>query len=415
MSASAKPTQSYRTSCDRCRLQKLRCVPSSDGEWLNTCQRCSRARVPCVFSRRARSGRQPKKLDRTEEIPSTYSSESNASTPPLKSPGFLASQDDPLPSISRVDPIADPHNLADPSLDPILADMLFHTPGDQIVMPICMPFPVRKTEWWCSPESPSPELDLTKSSNSLDQTYYNQADTNHIREILNIPNTDSTMPDNPNSQVRIPSTQVQGLSLIPVAMTNYTSDLQRYRRANIDRKHSSSSIYDYPIGGATYLAQWLREIVSRQKWMRTGLPSFNPGSHDFVDTPTLLMMLSCYMSLLNIYDIVFHDLRQLFTILPDSTSSTSSRAGLRWDLRLGDLPLTNDGCVRILNAVQILLDALDAIEKDLEHIQSSNDNIIESMFGRNVGTGMVMEAGLSGGLRAKAEELQGLLKQILNL
>lgn len=54
-------------------------------------------------------------------------------------------------------------------------------------------------------------------------------------------------------------------------------------------------------------------------------------------------------------------------------------------------------------------------DKIIEHIQSSNDSIIESMFGRNVGTGMVMEAGLSGGLRAKAEELQGLLKQILNL
>ena len=365
MSASAKPTQAYRTSCDRCRLQKLRCVPSSEGDWLNTCQRCSRARVPCIFSRRARSGRQPKKLERMEEIPLAYSSESNASTPPLKSPDSLASQDDPLPSMAYVDPIADPHNLVDPSLDPMLADVLFHTPGDQIVMPICMPIPSRKTEWWRSPESLSTELDLTKSSNSLEQTYYNQAETNHVSEILNIPSTNSPMPDNRNPPTRIPSAQIQGLSLIPVAMTNYTSDLHQYRRENIDRKNGSSSIYDYPIGGATYLAQWLREIVSRQKWMREEFPSPDPGSHDLADTPTLLMMLSCYMSLLNIYDIVLHDLRQLLTILPDSTSSTSSRAGLRWDLRLGDLPLTNDGCVRILNAVQILLDALDAIEKDL--------------------------------------------------
>ena len=50
-----------------------------------------------------------------------------------------------------------------------------------------------------------------------------------------------------------------------------------------------------------------------------------------------------------------------------------------------------------------------------ENIQSSNDSIIESLFGRNVSTGMAMEARLSRGLRVKAEELQGLLKQILNL
>lgn len=364
MSVSAKPaSQSYRTSCDRCRLQKLRCVPFSDGDWLNACQRCTRARVPCVFSRRARSGRQPKKRDRTEEIPNTYSSGSNASTPPIEFSSFPVPRGDLLPSIARVDPMADPHDLADPPLDPILAEILFHAPGDNAVMPVHMPFPVRKVEWWCSPESPSPELDLTKSSNPLDQTYFNQAETNHTREILSIENTNSIIPVNLSLSDQTPSTQVQGLSLILVAMTNYTSDLRRYRAANIDTNHSS--IYDYPIGGATYLAQWLREIVSGHTWTATGFPSLNPSSGDPVDTPTLLIMMSCYMSLVNIYDTVFYDLRQLLAILPESTSSTSSRAELRWDLRLGDLPLTNEGCVRILNVVQILLNALDAIENDL--------------------------------------------------
>ncbi|KAJ5360004.1 transcriptional regulator family: Fungal Specific TF [Penicillium concentricum] len=365
MSVSAKPTaQSYRTSCDRCRLQKLRCVPLSDGDLLNACQRCTRARVPCVFSRRARSGRQPKKLERTEETPHMSSSGSNASTPPLEFPSFPVPRDDLLPSIARVDPMTDPHDLADPPLDPMLAEILFHTPGDNTVIPVHMPFPVRKVEWWCSPESLSPELDLTKSSDALDQTYFNQTETNQTTEILSIQNTNSTIPDNLSASDQAPSTQVQGLSSILVAMTNYTCDLHRYRAANIDTKHSSS-IYNYPIGGATYLAQWLREIVSRQQWTGNQFPSLNASNDDPVDTPTLLIMMSCYMSLVNIYDTVFSDLRQLLAILPDSTSSKSSRAELRWDLRLGDLPLTNEGYVRILNAVQILLDALDAIENDL--------------------------------------------------
>jgi hypothetical protein len=249
-----------------------------------------------------------------------------------------------------MDPMADPHDLADPPLDPLLAEILFHTLGDNAVMPVHMPFPARKVEWRCSPGSLSPELDLTKSTNPLDQTYFNQAETNRPREILSIQNTNSIIPDNLSPLDQTPSTQVQGLSLILVAMTNYTSDLHRYRAANIDTKHSSS-IYDYPIGGATHLAQWLREIVSRQTWTGTEFLSLNPSSDDPVDTPTLLIMMSCYMSLVNIYDTVFYDLRQLLAILPDSTSSTLSRAELRWDLRLGDLPLTNEWCVRILNAV----------------------------------------------------------------
>ena len=67
------------------------------------------------------------------------------------------------------------------------------------------------------------------------------------------------------------------------------------------------------------------------------------------------------MSLVNIYDTVFYDLRQLVSILPDSVASQCS-AGRQWDMRLGDLPLTNDVCMRILNDVQLMLDPLNVIE-----------------------------------------------------
>jgi hypothetical protein len=362
-----------------------------------------------------------------EDIPHSYSSESNASTPPLKFPSFPALRDDPLPSIAHLDPI-DQHNLADLPLSPMLAEMSFHTPGDNTITPVHMPFPVQKAEGWYFPELLSPELDLPKPSNPLDQIYFNQADTNHTRETLNIPNTDSIIPGN-LSPDQTPSIQVRDLSSILVAMTNYTSDLHRYRTGNIDTKHSSS-IYDYTIGGATYLAQWLREIISRQKWTRTEFPSLNSGIDDSVDTPTLLMMLPCYMSLVNIYDIVFYDLRQLLAILPDSTLSSSS-AGLRWDVRLGDLPLTNDGFVlsmpcrycwiRWMRLKMILVcdlhfcHVLLVIDRCVEHVQSSNDSIIESLFKKNVSAGAAMEGGLSGGLRAKVVELRGLLKQNLNV
>ena len=46
--------QSIRSSCDRCRLQKLRCTVPTNAE---KCERCARAKVDCVFSRRARTRR----------------------------------------------------------------------------------------------------------------------------------------------------------------------------------------------------------------------------------------------------------------------------------------------------------------------------------------------------------------------
>lgn len=45
---------SIRSSCDRCRFQKLKCTVLTDAE---KCERCARAKVDCVFSRRAKTRR----------------------------------------------------------------------------------------------------------------------------------------------------------------------------------------------------------------------------------------------------------------------------------------------------------------------------------------------------------------------
>ena len=136
------------------------------------------------------------------------------------------------------------------------------------------------------------------------------------------------------------------------------------------------------------------------------------------------------MSLVNIYETVFYDPRQLVSILPDSVASQCS-AGRQWDMRLGDLPLTNDVCMRILNAVKLMLDPLNVIEITLvcrffffyapyitnwflEHVQCSNDNIMKSLFHENVGPIAAMEEDRSG-VRTKVDELQVVLKQNFNV
>ncbi|KAK7746563.1 hypothetical protein SLS62_009360 [Diatrype stigma] len=53
-SSSRVNQQSIRSSCDRCRFQKLKCTVLIDAE---KCERCARAKVDCVFSRRAKARR----------------------------------------------------------------------------------------------------------------------------------------------------------------------------------------------------------------------------------------------------------------------------------------------------------------------------------------------------------------------
>jgi hypothetical protein len=49
--------QSVRSSCDRCRFYKLKCTVPTQSEGPLPCERCSRAKVPCVFGRRRRATR----------------------------------------------------------------------------------------------------------------------------------------------------------------------------------------------------------------------------------------------------------------------------------------------------------------------------------------------------------------------
>ncbi|KAG0154906.1 hypothetical protein PDIDSM_478 [Penicillium digitatum] len=57
---------SLRLSCDRCRIQKLKCsVPTGSSD----CQRCMRARVSCVFGRRAPSKRTNKRAEQQSARP----------------------------------------------------------------------------------------------------------------------------------------------------------------------------------------------------------------------------------------------------------------------------------------------------------------------------------------------------------
>ncbi|KAK3290186.1 uncharacterized protein B0H64DRAFT_453187 [Chaetomium fimeti] len=93
--------QSVRSSCDRCRFYKLKCTvptqPESEGPL--PCERCSRAKVPCVFGRRRRAARiaeanhklQQQRQQQQQQISATPSTAPAMPTTMLPTPPSLTS------------------------------------------------------------------------------------------------------------------------------------------------------------------------------------------------------------------------------------------------------------------------------------------------------------------------------------
>ncbi|PLN84051.1 hypothetical protein BDW42DRAFT_163474 [Aspergillus taichungensis] len=344
--------ESYRTSCDRCRLQKLRCVPSFDSGWPSACQRCTRAQVPCIYGRRARSGRRPKKPENLHE-------EEEALTP---SSGLSD------PSIGHVDPIADP--LGDLPLDGGLTENLrFCAADDGRNLAMHDPFPViAQQDWWSvSSASSQAGLDLAESADWLDKSlrmdhHCAQGYSENTPAMSNKDNyvqeRSQHTPSSSPSPSSTSSSQTNNLTSLLSATTTYASHLHHHRQKN---STNLLIIQDYPISEAAHLAQWLwKTLLFRHRAERQSKRSSNNDPP--TDTPSLLMALSCYISLVSIYDTLRGDLQPVLAALP---LVMPTPAELQRGLNVGELPLTGEGTVRILNAVRALLDALDAVEDGL--------------------------------------------------
>lgn len=82
---------SIRTSCDRCRSQKLKClIKPSPGTAIAaiSCERCARAMVPCTFSRRNRYKRKASASDEKEKIKTSAVLKSDGHARPTSLPHF---------------------------------------------------------------------------------------------------------------------------------------------------------------------------------------------------------------------------------------------------------------------------------------------------------------------------------------
>ncbi|KAK4140592.1 uncharacterized protein C8A04DRAFT_14788 [Dichotomopilus funicola] len=77
------PLQSIRSSCDRCRLQKLKCtVQAVEPDGRMVCERCVRAKVPCVFGRRRRASRPSESKKQQQQADKESNTATTGSTTP---------------------------------------------------------------------------------------------------------------------------------------------------------------------------------------------------------------------------------------------------------------------------------------------------------------------------------------------
>ncbi|KAF4454153.1 Equisetin cluster transcription factor eqxR [Fusarium austroafricanum] len=115
-----------------------------------------------------------------------------------------------------------------------------------------------------------------------------------------------------------------------------------------------------------------------------------------VDMPTMLLVLSCYTSLVKLYSLVFAHFESHLSHLPDPASPYTSQNVLlsrRWGLQLGELPSADETCAKVYTAVQVLLDAFQSVE-DILGLPRSLSAVRHRACGRD---GAELDAELSGG------------------
>jgi hypothetical protein len=327
-----------RASCDWCRAQKLRCVPSSDTDPTAPCQRCLRAKTPksCVFSRRLRTGRYTKVVGDAETQPGMARKEKDSSTSSL--PGMsafsLSSLSPPeCPGVETHDALGSPRTKGEQGalgLDDKTVTGNNSAPGEMTVAglwehdntalhPLC---------WDASFQQPSnllfgadaapAHLDESSTSEpgdsitaSMKADYpFDVAAYLDAQDFLLSPPYDDMEVDMDMLAVEKPGPLVD-LTALLAKMSPYENQLSRLSGGELDH---------YPIGDALFLSQRFYAILSDYGHFP---PTDHPSSH--LDMPTKLLTLSCYMTLTRIYSSVFGHLHEHLSQLPHAHSGHETR------------------------------------------------------------------------------------------
>lgn len=294
MSSTSNP---LRASCERCRAQKIRCVPSSQSTTGAPCQRCTKANVPelCLFESRFKTGR----TRRNRILPGT-----GGSSPPIMSgkekdttslPGmstFTLSRSttrSPDPDASAMPPV-NQREAQFLGIDDSLATLDFSDPWQND--------PVLLNTFGFDDFHLLDDISYTKQAGFADSSmarfsFDSPTDTKlqNRQASCTGPITEFDMDMDMDVLYKERPSPAIDLTTILAEMCAYETRIS---------KLADCPLHDYPVGDALFLSHRFHATL-----LRTNNNASGNSSGYYANTPTMLLAFSCFMTLTRTYSVIF--------------------------------------------------------------------------------------------------------------
>ncbi|KAF2471753.1 uncharacterized protein BDR25DRAFT_313655 [Lindgomyces ingoldianus] len=377
---------SIRTSCDRCRFQKLKCLISEDSSNSMCCQRCARAMVPCVFSRRNKSRRKraaAMPISEGDGVPTKVTT-SSPSQAPCPSPMKKDIPNSEVPVTRTSDGFShDSRNQA-------------FTQGELALNGALEP--------WGIAEDP---LNYPFQEDTIMNDLWLFTDDISLgslgKEGLGLPNCGVMPVSSSTSEEKTspfgstsfeahmtPPERGAATKVLLCLASDLHETLEALNNGRWQQRETCRTLDNYPIGNILHLSQEfielgtaLRKVRSEDdasgklqtNWQGEFIGAFDPPqlgqgstasptSSSYVDTSVTLILVSCFVTLTRIYSTVLGHFRDHLNLQPSGQTNTPHTSiDLGPTLCFGELPPTNTCYSRVYTAVSILLDLFKQAEE----------------------------------------------------
>ncbi|KAI9154714.1 Trichosetin biosynthesis cluster transcription factor TF22 [Paramyrothecium foliicola] len=399
--ANSTSTTPLRASCDRCRAQKLRCVPSSGTYGAAPCQRCLRLKDPksCVFSRRSRIGRTSKSgsSDTTsnpsrkdKELPGTGTlslfispqnlpSTSELSTVEAQGPAAAVDGDGDT-TTKRSPSTQQPEDTASANGNDVSTTDLDHflDPGSPVADQFYSDMSLQQSLIGLDTDIITTPVDYTNSdAEESTSMSISPVKGDHSMDLFTSPIGQELWVVHPNDPFLTGMTMDLDFFAMDrpqplVDLTALLAELSQYENQLAKQGSSTREFEDFPIGDALFLSQRFYAIITEADDSEHGSSSPKPSRLDM-----LLPVVTCYMTLTRIFRSVFsclleylsqsmaishpdHDLSHQLT--PDMHAYRGLRLG---QLRQTCMCASWDAAPRVRTAVSMLLSSFGGAESAL--------------------------------------------------
>ncbi|KAI0424991.1 hypothetical protein F5Y09DRAFT_322848 [Xylaria sp. FL1042] len=426
--------RSIRSSCDRCRMHKLKCTISYSGAYAepHPCDRCGRAKAACVFSPRVT----PRRLNRAAKISPTKKRNGSGST--TEAAAFAAvipgtdshreeeavNQNSPLDTDHERTRIWNNHSLDEESsvvIDGIgLIDPELFSWNDS-----------QRATHDTQADWRFPDLTSTVILSKQDTLGVGTGPYPNSRQDISFAKSPSSfLPDVSETGASDLTSEDENMTIV-ARLANLLTEISDTCNSLEDsawpHQSGTDGLNDYPIGRVLHLSQHFIKILSREMtqiqslqasvtlgltspvsclefsepspschWLSLarsirgdltisqteGLeqqklphsiygnhPDRTPAGHESVDTPTLLLALSSYMSLVKLCGIVFTHFEAYVVNLSGIKPQPGSVGGdliCSRQLQLGELPSGDESYRKIISAMRILISMIESAEDKLD-------------------------------------------------